>query len=268
VGRFAGKVAFITGSARGQGRAHALSLAEEGAKIVLFDVASQLDTVEYSMSTQDDLDESANLVQEIGECVAVRGDVRSDDDLSRAVDRAVSEFGGIDVVVANAGIFTFAEQSWKLTESEWQVMMDVNLTGVWRTCKAAIPQMIEQSRGGSLILISSISGLKGIAGTAHYCSAKHALSGLMRTLAVELAPHRIRVNTIHPSTVATPMVQNDVMDVMMQGAEDAGNDMSHLLDVDLLDPRDISNAIKWLASDDARYVTGITMPVDAGFMTK
>lgn len=265
----AGRVAFITGGARGQGRAHAVALGEAGADIVVFDVVQQLPTVRYSMSDASDLDETARLVQASGaRCIAVQGDVRSDADLSQAVRRAIDEFGGIDIAVANAGIFTFGENTWSLDDEQWQVMLDVNLTGVWRTCKAVIPHMIERGRGGAIVVISSISGLKGIAGTAHYCSAKHGLNGLMRTLAVELAPHGIRVNAIHPSSVASPMVQNEVMAEMLERAERAGNDMSHLLDVDLLPPGEISRAIKWIVSDDARYVTGINLPVDAGFMVK
>jgi SDR family mycofactocin-dependent oxidoreductase len=267
--RLNGRVAFITGAARGQGRSHAVTLAEEGADVVVFDVAEQLATVRYPMSGVSDIDETVRLVEQTGRrCTAFRGDVRSDGDLRHAVEGAIAAYGRIDIVIANAGIFTWAENTWSLSDEQWQVMIDVNLTGVWRTCKATIPQMIERKQGGAVVLISSISGLKGIAGTAHYCSAKHGLSGLMRTLAVELAPHAIRVNSIHPSSVATPMVENDVMSEMLTAAEQAGNDMSNLLDIELLPPRDISNAIKWIVSDDARFITGTNLLVDAGFMAK
>jgi SDR family mycofactocin-dependent oxidoreductase len=246
-----------------------LALAEDGADVVVFDVAEQLPTVRYAMSVPSDLDETARLVRETGRrCSIFRGDVRSDDDLSQGVDDAIGEYGGIDIVIANAGIFSFAENTWSLTDEVWRTMIDVNLTGVWRTCKAIIPHMIDRDRGGAIVLISSISGFKGIAGTAHYCSAKHGLSGLMRTLAVELAPHAIRVNAIHPSSVATPMVENDVMTEMLAAAERAGNDMSNLLDIALLPPSEISNAIRWIVSDDALYITGVNLPVDAGFMVK
>lgn len=264
-----GRVAFITGAARGQGRSHALALAEDGAKTVLFDVGEQLPTVCYQMSSSADLDESERLVREAGaDCLRVQGDVRSDTDLERAVASAVAEFGSLDIVIANAGISTWAQNTWSLTEEQWQVMIDVNVTGVWRTCKAAVPAMIEGARGGAIVMISSMAGFKGFACTAHYCSAKHGLLGLMKTLAVELAPHAIRVNAVHPTAVATDMVQNEDIQDMLRAAESFGNDWTNLLDVELLPPREISNAIRWLVSEDAQYVTGISLPVDAGFMVK
>jgi SDR family mycofactocin-dependent oxidoreductase len=203
MGRVEGKVALITGAARGQGRSHALRLAEEGADIIAVDVCGQLDTVPYAMATEADLEETAKQVEDRDRRILTRqADVRDLGQLQAAVADGVSEFGHLDIVCANAGIGSMGP-AWELSEETWQDMIDVNLTGVWKTVKAVIPQMIEQGTGGSIVLTSSIFGVQAGANVAHYVAAKHGVTGLMRALAVELAPHRIRVNSVHPTTVDT-----------------------------------------------------------------
>jgi NAD(P)-dependent dehydrogenase (short-subunit alcohol dehydrogenase family) len=181
------------------------------------------------------------------------------------VDEGVSQFGRLDVVSANAGIAGFAENAWSLTEDQWEEMIAVNLSGVWRTVKAAVPKMIEAGNGGSIVLTSSTAGVKGMAGATHYVTAKHGVVGLMRALANELAPHMIRVNTVHPTGVNTPMIHNEFMDQVLSDPE-AGSLLQNALPVAEVEPVDISNAIVWLSSDEARYVTGVMLPVDAGFL--
>lgn len=276
MGRLDGKVAFITGAARGQGRSHALRLAEEGAEIVACDICEQLDTVEYPLASKDDLKETARLVEDLGRRIVAReADVRDGAQLQAVVEEGISEFGHIDIMCANAGIVTYGS-SWELTEEQWQDVIDTNLTGVWETCKAVIPHMIERGEGGSIILTSSTAGIMGLANIGHYTAAKHGVVGLMKTLANELAPHMIRVNSIHPTGVDTPMVQNDptyrlfLPDVENPTREDAAEAFQTLnsLRIPWVDARDISNAVLWLASDEARYVTGIMVPVDAGMTQK
>ena len=267
MGKLDGKVAVITGGARGQGRSHAVTLAREGADIVICDIAAQIDTVPYPMSTPEDLEETKRLVEDLDRrCVAVQADVRDGAQMQAVAERAMSEFGRIDILLANAGIAGFASGgSWELTDAQWRDMIDTNLTGVWQSCKAVIPHMIAGGRGGSIVITSSTAGLKGFAGTGHYVAAKHGVVGLMRTLAIELAPHNIRVNTVHPTGVNTPMVVNDAIAQMLGDNPSA---IANLLPVEMLEPVDISNAILWLVSDDARYVTGVTLPVDAGFTVR
>ena len=208
-GRMDGKVAFITGAARGQGRSHALRLAQEGADIIAVDICADIDTVTpyYSLGTEDELNETVRQVEALDRrIVARRADVRDLDGLQTAFDEGLAELGHVDAVVANAGIATYGK-AWELSAQQWKDMIDVNLTGVFHTAKVAIPSMIEADRGGTILFTSSIGGLKGIQNVAHYVSAKHGLVGLMRTLANELGPHRIRVNTIHPTNVDTIMIQ-------------------------------------------------------------
>jgi SDR family mycofactocin-dependent oxidoreductase len=267
-GRLEGKVALISGAARGQGRSHAVRLAQEGADIIAFDVCQQLPTVGYKMSTPEDLKETARQVEDLDRRIIAReADVRDAAAVRAIVEEGVGELGRLDIVSANAGIATFAENAWTLEEDAWEEMIAVNLTGVWKTLKAAIPAMINAGNGGSIIITSSTAGLKGMAGIAHYDSSKHGVVGLMRTLAIELAQHSIRVNTVHPTGVNTPMVVNDYMAQFL--AEDTGGvNIMNLLPVELVEPVDISNAVLWLASDEARYVTGVCLPVDAGFLQK
>ncbi|MGD9958069.1 mycofactocin-coupled SDR family oxidoreductase [Nocardioides sp.] len=276
MGMLDGKVAFISGAARGQGRSHATRLAEEGADIVAIDIAEQIDTAIHDMGTEEDLAETVRQVEALDRrIVAAKGDVRVQADMDAAVQSALAEFGHIDVVVANAGIFSYAP-AWELTDEQWQDMIDVILTGTWRMVKAAVPSMIESGRGGSIIITSSTAGLKQIPNSAHYVAAKTGLVGLMKALAVELAPHNIRVNTVHPTTVSTPMIQNsptyklfrpDLDDPSQDDAIEAFSSVN-LIPVPWVEPRDISNAVLWLASQESRFVTGHTLPVDAGFMIK
>jgi len=273
-GRVEGKVAFVTGAARGQGRSHAIRLAQEGADIIAVDLCRQIDTVPYGMSTPDDLAETVKEVEALDRrIVAHEADVRDGAALKAAVDDGVARLGRLDIVLGNAGIFSTANAH-EMDEQTWRDMIDVNLTGVWQTCKAAIPHLLAHGDGGAIVLTSSTAGLKGFPGFAHYVSAKHGVVGLMRTLALELAPHRIRVNSVHPTTVDTDMVQNDTLYRLFNPdlpTRDAFREVSgemQALPIPWVEPEDISNAILWLVSDDARYVTGVTLPVDAGFGVK
>jgi SDR family mycofactocin-dependent oxidoreductase len=270
-----GKVAFITGAARGQGRSHAIRLAEEGADIIAVDICQQLDTVPYAMATPDDLAETVKRVEALDRrIVATQADVRDYGALKGALDAGVAELGRLDIVCANAGIFSFSTE--ELDERMWKDMIDVNLTGVWHTTRAAVPHLVEGGRGGSIILTSSTAGLMGFPNFAHYVSAKHGVVGLMRTLALELAPHMIRVNSVHPTSVDTDMIQNKATydlfapDLENPTREQVGERFQALnaLPIMWVEPRDISNAVLFLASDEARYITGVTLPVDAGSTQK
>ncbi|NMI01786.1 mycofactocin-coupled SDR family oxidoreductase [Pseudonocardia acidicola] len=274
MGRVEGKVALVTGAARGQGRAHAVRLAEEGADIVALDLCDQLASVPYDMATPADLAETVKRVEELDRRIVARqADVRDLAALQAVVADGIAEFGHLDIVCANAGIASFAP-TWELSEDQWQQMLDVNLTGVWKTVKATVPQLLEQGHGGSIILTSSIAGLIAFPNLGHYTAAKHGVVGLMRTLAVELAPHRIRVNSIHPTTVDTDMVNNPAIYSLflggLQGATRAdaevGMKAMNAIPIPWVDPIDISNAVLWLASDESRYVTGTTQVIDAGAM--
>ena len=277
MGRLDGKVAFITGAARGQGRSHALRLAQEGADIIAVDIAEQMSTVPYPMSTPEDLEETVRQVEALDRrIVARKADVRDGEALRAAVDAGVAELGRLDIVAANAGIFSNATVE-ELTEEQWADMLDVNLSGVWRTCKVAIPHL-RAAGGGSIIITSSTAGIKGFPNFAHYVSAKHGVVGLMRTLALELAPDMIRVNTIHPTSVDTPMIQNENLYALFapdlepaqRTREELGGRFGAMnaLPIPWVEPVDISNAVLWLASDEARYVTGVMLPVDAGSTQK
>jgi SDR family mycofactocin-dependent oxidoreductase len=267
-GRLAGRVAFISGAARGQGRSHAVRLAQEGADIIAFDVCRQLGTVPYPMANSEDLKETVRLVEDLDRRIVAReADVRDLAAVQEVVEEGVSQLGRLDVISANAGIAGFAENTWSITEEQWEEMIAVNLSGVWRTVKAGIPKMIEAGNGGSIVLTSSTAGVKGMAGIGHYVSAKHGVVGLMRNLANELAPYSIRVNTVHPTGVNTPMIHNEFMDQALANPDFTTN-MQNALPVEEVEPVDISNAILWLASDEARYVTGTMLPVDAGFLGK
>ena len=274
--RLAGKVAFITGAARGQGRSHAIRLAEEGADIIAVDIASQLDTAPYPTATEEDLEQTVKEVEALDRrIVASTADVRDYDALKAALDDGVAQLGRLDIVAANAGIVSFGRVE-DLTEQTWQDMIDVNLTGVWHTVKAAIPHL-RAAGGGSIVITSSGAGLKGTANVGHYVAAKHGVVGLMRTLANELAPDMIRVNTVHPGSVDTDMIQNQATyhlflpdhqgDISREEAAAAFQTLN-ALPIPWLDVRDISNAVLFLASDEARYITGVTLPVDAGTLVK
>jgi len=272
-----GKVAFVTGAARGQGRSHAVRLAEDGADIVALDACADIATVPYPLGTADELAETAALVEETGRrCAIATADVRSLEQLGAAVDLAKGTFGHIDILVANAGVWSSSTDSWSLDEETWQTMIDINLTGQWKTAKAVVPTLIEQGTGGAITITSSSIGLKATTGNVHYTTAKHGVIGLVRTLAHELAPHHIRVNAICPTAVNTTMIKNDSLYALfrpdlgsptMSDAEPGLADLN-LLDVSVIEPADVSAAISWLVSDDARYVTGIALPVDAGSTAK
>lgn len=271
-GRLAGKVALITGGARGQGRSHAVRLAEEGADVVLVDICAPVASAPYAIADPADLEQTVKLVEELDRrALAVRADVRDLAALQAAVDGAVAELGRIDIVVANAGIAGYAP-ALEMDETTWQEMIDINLTGAWKTVRAAAPAIVEGGRGGSIVLTSSVAGLMGFPTLAHYCAAKHGLVGLMKVLAVELAPHSIRVNSVHPTHVDTDMIQNPAIHSLFTGgAPDTDAAMAaaamkamHALPISWVDPVDISNALVWLTSDEARYVTGVALPVDGG----
>jgi SDR family mycofactocin-dependent oxidoreductase len=273
MGKLDGKVAFITGAARGQGRAHAVKLASEGADIVAVDLLGDIATTFYALATADDLDHTVKLVEETGRRIVARqADVRDQAALDAAVAAGVDTFGRLDVVAANAGIATTMAKTWELTDDEWNDVVDVNLTGVWRTVKAAVPAMLAAGNGGSIVLTSSLAGLKGYSNIAGYVAAKHGVNGLMRTLANELGPHGIRVNSVCPGLVHTDMMMNQpTYDVFRPELEHPTKEDAtevfrsmQVLPIDWLEPRDISEVIAWLASDHARYITGAAIPVDAG----
>lgn len=275
IGRVAGKVAFITGAARGQGREHAIRLAEEGADIIAVDICADIDGVAYPGATEDDLADTAALVEKAGSrIVTAKADVRDLDSLRVALERGVATLGALDIVVANAGISGSPAQAALIEQSAWQTMLDINLTGVWLTVKAALPHMT--NGGGSIILISSMLGLRGGGYMAHYASAKHAVVGLMNSLANELAPQSIRVNSIHPGNVLTPMIDNDQFHRTLRPdlAEPTMADTAaiighfHMLPKPVIEARAVSNAVLFLASDEAQYITGAALPVDAGAVAK
>ncbi|WP_448624440.1 mycofactocin-coupled SDR family oxidoreductase [Geodermatophilus sp. URMC 64] len=272
MGRVEGKVAFITGAARGQGRSHAVRLAEEGADIIAVDVCRQVETVPYATATAEDLAETVRQVEALDRrIVATEVDVRDLAGLTKAVDEGVAELGRLDIVLANAGISTPAP-SLEMDEETWQTMIDVNLTGVWKTLRAAVPHIIAGGRGGSVVITSSLAAIFANPGTAHYSAAKAGLVMLAKVLAKELAPQNIRVNTIHPTTVATDMILNeptyrlfrpDLENPTKADFEEAALTLNKM-PVPALEAVDISNAVLYLVSDDGRYVTGTTHVVDAG----
>lgn len=275
MGMLEGKVALITGGSRGQGRAHALTCAREGADVIIVDTLEQIKSVQYPMAQQEDLDETVRQVEALDRrIVAVEADVRSQKDLDAAVARGVAELGKIDILIANAGIFSLGP-SWELTDEAWEDMIAVNLTGVWKSTKAVIPHMIEQG-SGSIIMTSSINGLEPGVNYAHYCSAKFGVVGLMKTLALELAPHGIRVNSIHPGAILTPMTSwQGVWDMMSgkpsgEGTEadmlEAGYHFHALKGNGFLSPQRIADTALYLNSELASSVTGVTIPVDAGHL--
>ncbi|OBB13070.1 3-ketoacyl-ACP reductase [Mycolicibacterium setense] len=267
----AGKVAFITGAARGQGRAEALRLAADGADIIAIDLCDQIESVPYPLATPDDLAATVKLVEDAGgRIVASQADVRDEEALRAALQAGVDQLGRLDIVVANAGIAPMQSGP-----DGWRDVIDVNLTGVHHTVEAAIPLMVEQGDGGSIVLISSAAGLIGVGGgdrgSLGYTAAKHGVVGLMRAYANFLAPHSIRVNSIHPTGVDTPMINNEfTRDWLRHISEElnAPTDFGNALPVQVVQAEDIANAVAWLVSDQARYVTGVTLPVDAGIVNK
>jgi SDR family mycofactocin-dependent oxidoreductase len=277
MGMLEGKVALVTGAARGQGRSHAVRMAQEGADIIAVDLCRQIDTVAYPMATPGDLQQTVKEVEALDRrIVATEADVRDTAALRAAVDEGVAQLGRLDIVAANAGIASFAPVE-ELSDEMWDDMVDTNLTGVFKTIRAAVPHL-KASQGGSIVITSSTAGIMGMANLAHYVSAKHGVVGLMKAMAIELAPHMIRVNSVHPTTVNTDMVQNQgIYDLFRPDLapgtatrDDAAEAFLtlNLLPVKWVEPVDISNAVVWLSSDMARYVTGVQLPVDAGSLVK
>ena len=276
-GRVAGKVAFVTGAARGQGRSHAVRLAREGADIIAVDVCRAFEGSPADGSTAEDLAETADLVKNLDRrIVTAEVDVRDFDALKQAVDAGVEQLGRLDIVVANAGIGTVGTKLHKIAEDTWQEMIDVNLGGVWKSVKAGVPHLLSGGRGGSIVLTSSVAGLKAYPHTGHYTAAKHGVVGLMRTFAVELGAHSIRVNSVHPTHVNTPLLMNEQTyrmfrpDLEAPGPDDLAPicQSFHMLPIPWVEAQDISNAVLFLASNESRYITGVALPVDAGSCLK
>jgi SDR family mycofactocin-dependent oxidoreductase len=272
-----GKVAFVTGAARGQGRSHAVKLAQEGADIIAIDVCKHIENTTEPSSTPEDLAETADLIKALDRrVVTAEVDVRDYDALKAVVDGGVEQLGRLDIVVANAGIGTPGAMLDEMDQPRWQQMMDVNLTGVWKSVKAAVPHIKAGECGGSVILTSSVGGLKAYPHVGHYVTAKHGVVGLMRTFAVELGPFLIRVNSVHPTHVATPLLHNEsTFRTFRPDLENPGpDDMApicqnfHVLPIPWVEAEDISNAVLFLASDESRYVTGVPLPIDAGSCLK
>jgi len=263
-GRVAGKVAFITGAARGQGRSHAIRLAEEGADIIAVDICEDIASVGYGLATEADLAETVKAVEALDRRIfAQKADVRDLQGLKAAVDAGVAELGKLDIVSANAGICTV--QTWdEVTPAVWQDTLNTNLTGVWNTMVVAAPHLIANG-GGSIICTSSTAGIKGLPFLAPYVAAKHGVVGIARSMANELAHHKIRVNTVHPTGVQTPMMEGlGGLDPILGKDPQLGPIFMNTLPVEIVEPVDISNAVLFLASDEARYVTGLEFTVDAG----
>jgi SDR family mycofactocin-dependent oxidoreductase len=261
--RLNGRVALITGAARSQGRSHAIRLAEEGADIIALDICRQIDFVPYPMATENDLAETVKAVESLGRrIVAAVADVRDAAGLQAAIDRGVGELGRLDIVSANAAITSVQKYS-DVTAEIWNTTLDVNLTGVWNTCAAAIPHLINTG-GGSITITGSSAGVRALPFYLPYVAAKHALVGLARTLALELADQNIRVNLIHPTGVDTPQAHSKVMPGLLDERPDLRPLFMNTLPVTHIQPADVSSALLYLSSDDARYVTGTCLMVDAG----
>ena len=269
MGKLDGKVAFITGAARGQGRAHAVTMGREGADIAALDICRDLPYPRYSLASADDLGETVRQVTELGRRVlGIEADVRSSRDMEAAVKKTVEVLGHIDILVCNAGIADMA-LTWDITEEWWDIMLDVNLKGCWLAVKYVVPQMLAQNTGGRILMTSSVAGLRGEPGMAHYCASKWGIVGLAKTLAQELSQYNITVNTLHPTAVNTDIIAGmaraaampteDLIDFIFTG---------HALPVRLIEASDVATAALWLASDEARYVTGHTLKMDAGRMLK
>jgi SDR family mycofactocin-dependent oxidoreductase len=276
MGRLAGRVAFITGGARGQGRSHAVMMAEEGVDIITLDLCGPVGSVEYPPATREDLEETVRLVEKSGcRIVAREADVRDLPAVKAVVDAGIGELGRLDFVLANAGIMPTIAPGGQDPQAFYDAVA-IMLTGVFHTCEAAIPPMIEQNQGGAIVITSSTAGLQDSAGSLMACpgyfgytAAKHGVVGLMRAYANALGPHRIRCNTVHPGGVNSPMIVNEAFSRLMR--ERLGSDtqgQGNALPVELLDVSDISRAIIFLCSDDAKYITGVTLPVDAGMVNK
>lgn len=270
MGRVEGKVAFITGAARGQGRSHALTLAEQGADIIALDMCRPLASARYELATYDDLVETRKAVEALGRrCAMVEADVRDEGQLSLAYAQGVAEIGPADIVIANAGVALFSVDE---EHEVWRDTIDINLTGVFNTIETVLPSMVERGQGGAIVLISSTAGLRGILGSSRaalgYVASKHGLVGLMRSYANNLASQAIRVNSVHPTGVETAMITADSMAGFVEANPHLAGDITNPMPVNLLACEDVSNAVLYLVSDSGRYITGTTLSVDAGFNNK
>jgi SDR family mycofactocin-dependent oxidoreductase len=267
----AGRVAFITGAARGQGRSEALRLAQEGADIIAIDRCEPFVTIPYKMPAYSDLEDTAKAVEALGRRVVIgKVDTRDVPAMQQVVDDGVAQFGRLDIIVANAGVYSFGPMSsLEISAERWADVVGTNLTGVFNTVKVAAPAMIRGNRGGSIILTSSSAGIRGLRTMADYTGSKHGVVGVMRTFANELAEYSIRVNSVHPTGVNTPMIVNPELEHWFaENPEMAANESNNLLPVELIEVDDVTEAVYWLASDASRYVTGVMLPVDAGFTQK
>jgi SDR family mycofactocin-dependent oxidoreductase len=271
MGNLEGKVAFITGAARGQGRAHAVRLAADGADIIALDICANIDSMDYPNATLSELEETVKLVEDKGRRIVARqADVRDADAVDRVVGEGVEQFGRLDIVVANAGIVRLTDGSDR--RQIFRDIIDVNLVGVWNTVESALPTMIDGGRGGSIVITSSSAGLKGTgtdrAGGQAYAAAKRGLVGLMQVWANHLGEQSIRVNTIHPTGVATGMVMNDAMAKLLESGDVAMEAMQNVLPIPILQPEEVAGAVAWLVSDEAKFITGTAWPLDAGFAVR
>lgn len=271
MGNLEGKIAFITGAARGQGRAHAIRLAKGGADIIALDICADIDSMDYPNATLADLDETVNLVEKEGRRIVARqADVRDADEVEEVVRQGVKEFGRLDIVVANAGIVRLSGGAQR--RQIFRDIIDVNLIGVWNTVESATPHLIEGGRGGSIVITSSSAGLKATgtdrAGGQAYAAAKRGLVGLMQVWANQLGPESIRVNTIHPTGVATGMVMNETMGKLFEANDPVLSSMQNVLPIQILQPEDVAEAVAWLVSDAGRFITGTAWPLDAGFAVR
>ncbi len=275
--RFQDRIVLITGAARGMGRSHALAFAREGAHLVLCDACRQYSTVPYPLAQPEELAALAHEIEQMGQpVIATQADVTQIAAMQELAARAQHELGPIDIVVANAGLYSFAP-SWELSEQQWDETINVDLKGVWITCKVCIPQMLAR-RSGKIICIASTAGIKGMANLAHYVAAKHGVLGLVKTLAIELAPYNINVNAVCPTSIDTTMCRNQALYDVFGGGPGPQATYEHMLslmnqlnlfpDRDLLPPEAVSAAVLWLASDEARHLTGCALPVDAGYLTR
>ncbi|WP_029113608.1 mycofactocin-coupled SDR family oxidoreductase [Mycobacterium sp. URHB0044] len=276
MGQLDGKVAFITGVARGQGRSHAQTLAREGANIIGLDMCAKPSTTAYDGATEEDLQDTVRLVKEAGgDIVAEVADTRDYDQVKAVFDRGIEQFGRVDIVIPNAGICSGAK-TWEISPQDWREMIDINLNGVFHTVKAAVPTLISQGDGGSVVFIGSTEALKGAENISSYAASKHGVTGLMTSLARELGQYGIRVNSVNPTCVDTHMINNDFVyglfrpDLDKPTREDVVDTFSgtHILPVPWIEPGDVSNAILYLVTEPGRFITATTLVIDAGFIVK
>lgn len=275
--RLDGKTALITGAARGQGRSHAQVLAAAGASIIAIDACAPNPAVAYEMPTAADLEQTAALVEEAGGKVHhAIADTRDEQAMAAAVAAGVRELGGLDIVVANAGIYPFGFAAHEMAAADWDAVLSVNLTGTWQTCKIATPYLLESTRGAAIVIVGSTAGINGAPRSSAYAVTKHGLKGLMTTLALELGPHNIRVNSVIPTAVDTPMCMNEkVFHAFLPDIDDPSEEQIraafqrvHVLPTPWVEPEDVSRAVLFLTSEDARFITGTELKVDAGYTIK